>query len=114
LRMLEAVSLADVAAGVIPVEGTMPVAAGCPAAPPGPEAEPADEEAEPPAAEALGAETDLAVSTVLLDPMVECPRGIFAAFGGGLGVKTAPVFIPPLEVAGVAGAAVDGADTIAL
>ena len=102
--MLDAVSLASVAAGVVPVEGTIPPIAGL--IEPAPAGEDADAEEDEGTAEGVvDGETDLAVSVVTLEPTVEWLRGIFAAFGAELGANTLAAF----AVIGVAGTAVGGA-----
>jgi hypothetical protein len=60
---------------------------------------------------APGAETDFAVSTVLLLPTVDVIRGILAAFGGELGEKTAAALVVGVE--GAAGAGEETAVPIA-
>lgn len=102
---MDAVSLASVAAGDVPVDGTIPPSC-CPAEPPPVEA--VEEGAADPTAgiaeEDEEGATDFAVSVVTLDPMVECSRGIFAAFGAALGANRLAALTE-----GVAGAAVGGA-----
>jgi hypothetical protein len=106
-RVFEAVSLASVAAGLSPVEGTMPPIPG-----PDADADPPGEVDVPALAGELEAvddgATDLAVSTVLLLPTVDVVRGIFAALGAFAGAKTLAAF-----VVGVAGAATGGEEIAA-